>query len=159
MEENGLVTSDGTKVLTVEEYDRFINKIPEKFRAIFEVNMITGLRYVELQRLHDNPAWYVRSRNQIILPKEAQKKVKQKQVKRTIDRLPSTFPYIFEKFINGKTPPYRTVWYDDLGRWSESAGICPLVTPKTPRKTIESWMLKRQVSQRLRSTQRQDTIL
>lgn len=25
-----------------------------KFRPIFEVNTITGLRYVELQRLHDN---------------------------------------------------------------------------------------------------------
>jgi hypothetical protein len=27
--ENGLVTADGTKVLTVEEYDRFIGAIPE----------------------------------------------------------------------------------------------------------------------------------
>jgi len=92
--ENGLVTSDGTKVLTVEEFDRFIQAIPEKSRAIFEVNSITGLRYVELQRLYDNPDWYTRTRNQIILPKEAQKKVKQKQVKRTIDKLPSTFAWL-----------------------------------------------------------------
>ena len=52
--ENGLVTSDGTKVLTVEEYDRFVKAIPAKFRPIFEVNTITGLRYIELQRLHKN---------------------------------------------------------------------------------------------------------
>lgn len=42
--ENGLVTADGTKVLTVAEYDKFVNFIPIKFRPIFEVNTITGLR-------------------------------------------------------------------------------------------------------------------
>ena len=54
--ENGLATADGTKVLTVEEYDKFINAIPESMKAIFEINTITGLRYIELQRLYDNPA-------------------------------------------------------------------------------------------------------
>jgi hypothetical protein len=72
------VTPDGTKVLTVAEYDRFVNFIPAKFKPIFEVNTITGLRYVELQRLHEHEEWYYTERNQIILPKEAQKKVKQK---------------------------------------------------------------------------------
>ena len=76
--ENGLVTADGTKVLTVEEYERFINAIPEAMKAIFEINTITGLRYIELQRLYENPQWYYKERNQIILPKEAQKKEKQK---------------------------------------------------------------------------------
>ena len=61
--ENGLVTGDGTKILTVEEYDKFRQAIPESKRVIFEVNTITGLRYVELQRLYDNPVWY--SRNEI----------------------------------------------------------------------------------------------
>ena len=94
MQENGLVTSDGTKVLTVEEYDHFIQCIPESMRIIFVLNCMTGMRYVELQRLYENPQWYYRDRNQIILPKEAQKKVKQKLPKRTIDRLPSTFEWL-----------------------------------------------------------------
>jgi len=93
--ENGLVTSDGTKVLTVEEFDRLKNSIHKTAKALFELNVITGLRYVEVQRLYENPTWYHETRNQIILPKEAQRKVKQKQIKRTIDKLPSTFPYIF----------------------------------------------------------------
>jgi hypothetical protein len=46
--ENRLVTADGIKVLTVEEYDRFFQTVPNKFRPIFEVNTITGLRYIEL---------------------------------------------------------------------------------------------------------------
>ena len=106
--ENGLVTSDGTKILTVEEYDRFVQTVPNKFRPIFEVNTITGLRYIELQRLYQNPGWYFQERNQIILPKEAQKKVKQKAPKRTIDKLPSTFPYLFNAFLDGRRPPERT---------------------------------------------------
>jgi site-specific recombinase XerC len=140
--ENGLVTADGTKVLTVAEYDKFVNFIPIKFRPIFEVNTITGLRYVELQRLHDHDEWYYTERNQIILPKEAQRKVKQKLVKRTIDKLPATFPYIFKAFVEGRRPPERTTWFENLERWSHKAGISPKVNPKTPRKTIESWMLK-----------------
>ena len=139
---NGLVTADGTKVLNVEEYDKFLLAIPERMRAIFEVNSITGMRYVEIQRLYDNPSWYLRDRNQIVLPKEAQKKVKQKLVKRTVDKLPYVFPYIFEKFVAGPRPPDRTSWNRDLARWSKKAGIEPKVGPKTPRKTIESWMLK-----------------
>lgn len=140
--ENGLVTGDGTKVLTVEEYDIFIQAIPEPKRAIFEINTITGLRYVELQRLHDNPIWYFKERNQIILPKEAQQKVKQKLPKRTIDKLPSTFPYIFKQYVEGPRPPERSSWNRDLERWSKKAGINPKIGNKTPRKTIESWMLK-----------------
>jgi site-specific recombinase XerC len=141
-EQNGLVTADGTKVLTVEEYDKFLQVIPESKKVIFEINTITGLRYVELQRLHANPQWYFKARNQIILPHEAQLKVKQKAPKRTIDKLPSTFAYLFKLFTEGKRPPERTSWNQDLARWSMKAGISPKVNTKTPRKSIESWMLK-----------------
>ena len=140
--ENGLVTSDGTKVLTVEEFDRLKNSIHKTAKALFELNVITGLRYVEVQRLYENPTWYHETRNQIILPKEAQRKVKQKQIKRTIDKLPSTFSYIFNFFLEGRKPPESSAWNRDLARWSEIAGINPKAGPKTPRKTIESWMLK-----------------
>ncbi len=139
---DGLVTGDGTKVLTVEEFDKYLLSIPARYRTAFEINVITGLRYVELQRLHDNPKWYSESRNQIILPPEAQKKVKQKLIKRTVDKLPTTFKHIFKDFINSPRPPDRTAWFKDLARWSAKAGINPKVGPKTPRKTIESWMLK-----------------
>ena len=140
--ENGLVTSDGTKVLTVEEYDKFIQSMPKKRKITFEINVITGLRYVELQRLYDNPDWYSELRNQILLPPAAQKKVKQKLVKRTIDKLPSTFPYLFKAFLEAPRPPEQSSWNRNLSRWSIKAGIEPHIKPKTPRKTIESWMLK-----------------
>jgi len=62
--------------------------------------------------------------------------------KRTIDKLPSTFPYIFKQFIVGHRPPERSSWNRDLTRWSLKAGLSPKVGPKSSRKTIESWMLK-----------------
>lgn len=140
--DSGLVTSDGTKILTVEEYDRFINTLKDKWRTLFEISTITGLRYIELQRLHDHPEWYIRHRNQIILPSDAQLKPKAILPKRTIDKLPSTFYYLFKDFVEGKRPPHRTSWNRNLERWSTDAGINPKIGPKTPRKTIESWMLK-----------------
>lgn len=136
------MTGDGTKVLNVEEFDSFILSIPKRYKTIFEVNTITGLRYIELQRLHDSPKWYNEARNQILLPAEAQKKVKQKLVKRTVDRLPSTFHYIFDEFVRGRRPPDRTAWYRDLKAWGKRAGFNDPIGPKTPRKTIESWLLK-----------------
>ena len=57
-------------------------------------------------------------------------------------KLPATFSYVFSHFLNGKKPPYRSSWNKDLARWSEKADVNPKVGPKTPRKTIESWMLK-----------------
>ena len=45
-------------------------------KATFETNTITGLQYIELQRLYENPQWHYKERNQIILPKEARIKKK-----------------------------------------------------------------------------------
>lgn len=57
------------------------------------------MRYAEIQRLYDHPEWYSESRNQIRLNEDAQKKVKRKAKERTIDLLPSTFPYILDQFF------------------------------------------------------------
>ena len=91
------------------------------------------LIWVLLQRSYENPSWYIPDKNQIIIPKEAQKKVKQKQIKKTIDRFPSTFHYIFKDFVEGRNPPVRNTWLEDLARRSEATGIEPDVSPKTPR--------------------------
>ena len=49
---------------------------------------------------------------------------------------------LFKQFLSGKRPPERSSWNRDLARWSKNAEIDPKVGNKTPRKTIESWMLK-----------------
>jgi hypothetical protein len=64
-------------------------------------------------------------RNQIILSKETQRKVKQKLVKRTIDKLPVTFPYLFKAFLKCKKPPARNNWFENLEKWSYKASVTP----------------------------------
>lgn len=34
---NGLVTGDGTKVLNVEEFDKFLACVPKRYRPVFEL--------------------------------------------------------------------------------------------------------------------------
>jgi hypothetical protein len=134
---NGLVTEDGTRILTVNEYDKFIRCIPKSMRAIFEVNMLTGLKYVELQQLYDNPQWYFKKSDKIIFPKETQRNGKQKVL-----CMPHAFSNLFSIFLNNKKPPYRSSWNKDLARWSVEANINPKVGLKTPKKTIEIWLFK-----------------
>ncbi len=55
--DNGLVTSDGTKVLTVAEYDQYVNFHSNEVQTYFELNTITSIRYVALQRPHDHEDW------------------------------------------------------------------------------------------------------
>ncbi len=71
----------------------------KRHKTLFELSTITGMRYAEIQRLYDHPEWYSESRNQIRLNEDAQKKVKRKAKERTIDLLPSTFPYILDQFF------------------------------------------------------------
>jgi hypothetical protein len=63
--------------------------------------------------------------------KEAQRRVKQKLVKRTINKLPATFPYFFKAFLEFKKPPVRNTWFEDLERWSHKAGITSKVNPNS----------------------------
>lgn len=134
---NRLVTEDGTRILTVDEYDRFIRCIPNSMKSIFVINMVTGLKYVELQQLYDHPEWYHKKIHKVILPKKTKTGGEQKVL-----MVPPIFSNVFPIFIKNKKPPYRSSWNKDLARWSLKININPKIGPKTPRKTIEIWMLK-----------------
>ncbi|AKB82217.1 hypothetical protein MSBR3_1639 [Methanosarcina barkeri 3] len=134
---------NGIRIFVPVEYDRFKAGIPKKrHKTLFELSTITGMRYAEIQRLYDHPEWYSESRNQIRLNEDAQKKVKRKAKERTIDLLPSTFPYILDQFFNGPAPPDIDTWNQDLKRWAIKTNFNPFgISAKTTRKSIESWML------------------
>jgi integrase len=87
------------KILTPSEYKALKFEIPkERHKTILDILLITGLRYEELRRLYDNPQWYNEKNNLIHLPEVAQKKVKRRQLERTIHPLPSMFSYMFRDF-------------------------------------------------------------
>jgi len=94
------------RILTPREYKALRAAALKNYhRTIFDILLITGMRYVELQRLYDNPSWYNEKNNLIHLPEAAQKKVKRRQLERTIHPLPSMFSYLFKQFIEAQRPP------------------------------------------------------
>lgn len=131
------------RILTPKEYEALKAAIPkDQHKTILDILLITGMRYAELLRLYDNPAWYNEKRNIIHLPEEAQKKHKRRQLERTIHPLPSMFNYLLKDFWQVRKPPLESTWNKNLQRWAISAGINPYgLSVKSSRKTLESWLI------------------
>jgi Phage integrase family. len=131
------------RILTPNEYEQLKNAVPKaSHKTIFEILLITGMRYAELLKFYDHSEWYNEKRNLIHLPEEAQKKVKRRQLERTIHPLPSMFSYILNDFLEGKKPPLEATWNKNLQRWAVAADINPYgLSVKTTRKTLESWCI------------------
>lgn len=142
-ENRHLYTAGEIRILTVQEYQRLENAIPkDEYKRILKICFITGLRYIEIQRLFDNPEWYNKQRNIIHLASDGQRKHERTQKERTIHPLPSMFDDTMSFFFAGCRPPEQTSWNRDLQRWSRIAGIHPYgISAKTSRKSLESWMI------------------
>lgn len=138
-----LYTAGEIRVLTVEEYKKLENAIPkDDYKIILKVLLVTGMRYIEVQRLYDNPIWYNKQRNIIHLDSNGQKKHERTQKERTIQPLPAMFSDTMKLFFSGCRPPEQTSWNRDLQRWCRIAGIHPYgISAKSSRKTLESWMI------------------
>jgi integrase len=138
-----LYSAGEIRILTVDEYQKLEEAIPkDEHKIILKVLLITGMRFIELQRLYDNPEWYNQKRNHIHLPPEGQKKHKRTQKERTIHPLPSMFSDTMKLFFSGCRPPHESSWNRNIQRWSRIAGLNPYgISAKTTRKTIESWMV------------------
>lgn len=131
------------RILTQKEYEALKAVIPKDYhKTIFDILLITGMRYAELLRLYEHHEWYNEKRNIIHLPEEAQRKHKRRQLERTIHPLPSMFNYSIKAFWQANKPPLEATWNKNLQRWSQEVEINPYgISVKTTRKTIESWMI------------------
>jgi len=101
--------------------------------------LLTGLRFVEAQRLQENPDWF--DRRFIHLPEWAQRKAKRKQRERWVklsDKGKTVLPFFFKT----RPLPDWGVWTGNLQRWAGRAHLDPRsLSVKTTRKTWESWLL------------------
>ena len=101
--------------------------------------ILSGLRYVEAQRVQGNPDW-VEGRF-IHLPEEAQRKAKRTQLERWV-KLSDKGKTLIRFFF--KTPPlpdWKT-WVENLDRWAGREGLDPTgLSVKSTIKTWESWLL------------------
>ena len=138
-----ITTKKGAKIriLTPGEYDKLIQTITTNhLRTLLNICFFTGMRYVEIQRLHQHPEYWRRVRQVIYLDRSAQRRVKRTNPERWVPVVPQIqgeLPYFFKN----KQPPVIKVWNENLKRWAEKAGITTEgITPKMTRASIETWM-------------------
>jgi len=129
------------RVLRPNEAKVLIKAIPKESNVTkFEALLYSGMRYVELQRLFDNPQWF--NGEHIHLTKEAIKK-KKIGVKERYVHLNPIGRRIIKAFLKVDKPlPSYKDWTENLERWAKMAGIeSNRLGPKTTRKTWECWLV------------------
>ncbi len=134
------ILKGGVRILRPNEYE-FLREGARTLdnQTRLDVLLLTGLRYIEAQRLQKNLDWL--DSRFIHLPEYAQKKAKRKQKERWVklsNKGMTILPYFFKV-----TPlPTYGAWTENLERWAKRAGLTlEGLSPKTTRKTWESWMV------------------
>ena len=134
------ILKSGVRILRPREYE-VLRKEAVKLekQTQLDVLLLTGLRYVEAQRLQRHPEWF--DGKFIYLPEMAVRKAKRKQRERWV-RLTPRAAAILPFFYKTKPLPTWKGWALNLKRWAEKAGLNPEgLSTKTTRKTWESWLM------------------
>ena len=134
------ILKSGVRILRPSEYDKLregTRTLENRTRS--DALLLTGLRYVEAQRLQGNPDWV--DGRFIHLPAFAQRKVKRQQRERWI-KLSSKGMSIIPYFLKTRALPTWKAWSEDLRRWATNSQLDPTgLGPKSMRKTWESWLV------------------
>ena len=142
-----MILKNGTRILTPSEVDSLFDSLCEerkckhKWYEIFNALLYTGMRYVELQRFHEHPEWFLKNRMVIHLPREATKKKKRVYLERYVYLSSQGMVHItnFLKYVD--EIPSRTI----ANKILRSAGASSIgekgLSAKTFRKTWESWLV------------------
>lgn len=134
------ILKGGVRILRPCEYEllrRGAEKLANQVRL--DALLLTGLRYVEAQRLREHPEWF--DGKFIHLPEYAQLKAKRRQRERWV-RLNPQGQQILPFFFKGPPLPSWKAWSEALRRWAARANLDPAgLGPKTTRKTWESWLV------------------
>lgn len=128
------------RTLRPDEYEAIRAAIPKSSEQVqLDALLLTGMRYVEAQRLHDHPDWF--DGNFVYLPSAAVLKLFIKQKERYV-KLNGLGKETLPKFFQVKNLPTPETWRENLTRWATKAGLDPIgLGPKTTRKTLESWLV------------------
>ena len=134
------ILKSDVRILRPTEYERFregARTLENQTRS--DALLLTGLRYVEAQRLQSNHDWV--DGRFIHLPALAQRKTKRTQKERWV-RLSSKDATLLPFLFKTKPLPTWKGWTQNLERWATNAGLDSVgLGPKTLRKTWESWLV------------------
>ena len=139
--------TDAYRILTPSEYLALLDAIPKEHHEMqVRTMMNTGMRYRELQAFADNLPWFDAKNNAITLPAGYCKT----NISRHVHLTP-TFSRELAKYLlrhRSLEFPDRHAMNQNLKRWWRSQGETQysslvewLPTPKTFRKSWESWLL------------------
>jgi hypothetical protein len=140
-EKSDIITKSNIRILRPYECRRLIDVIPKvEYVDKFEALLYSGLRFIEAQRLYDNPEWF--NGVTVHLTKEAIKKKKATISERYV-HLNQPGRSAVKHFLDGdKNLPVYNTWVENLERWMIKAQLYPIgMSPKTTRKTWESWLV------------------
>ncbi|OLE74583.1 hypothetical protein AUG19_08405 [archaeon 13_1_20CM_2_54_9] len=134
------ILKSGVRILRPVEYEQLREgaaTLENQTRS--DALLLTGLRYIEAQRLQTNPKWV--DGRFIHLPPSAQRKAKRQQRERWV-RLSSKGASLLPYFFKTKPLPIWKGWTQNMERWATKAGLDPAgLGPKTLRKSWESWLV------------------
>jgi len=89
--------------------------------------------------LRENKDWF--DGTFIHLPEAAPLKAKRKQKERWV-RVSPRGSSVLQYFFTSKALPSYKTWTENLQRWAKRSGLDPIgLSPKTTRKTWESWLV------------------
>jgi integrase len=111
-----------------------------EYQTMLEALLYTGTRYVELQRVQENPDWF--DGEFLHLPYDAVKKDKRTQYERWV-RLNQQGRTTLKFFLRlgTKLPSYQS-WSMNMKRWARNVGMeTKWLSSKCTRKTWESWLM------------------
>jgi integrase len=132
------IIKEKVRILRPHEAKMIIEQGIPKFQhqLLFKSLLYTGARYIEVQRLKENPEWF--DGDFIKLP-SLKKKARQKE--RWI-RLNPRGKEIISSYVNSEySLPTKVTWRENLRRWASSCNLSPEgLCAKTTRKTWESWL-------------------
>lgn len=101
--------------------------------------LYTGMRYVEVKRLHENPSWF--DGHSLHLPPSAMFKAMRRMLDRWVN-LNERGRGILPLFLKDKNLPGYSSFGQSIEQWARNAGLDPIgLGPKSLRKTWESWLV------------------
>jgi integrase len=140
-----VIPKSGVGILKPKEVKLILKEITNpRHRVGFLFLLLSGMRYVEAQRLQKNPKWIDPDTGFILLPEEAQLKAERSQLERTVRLTPLGREMARQFVLKENKLPSQAGWNEDLKRWAKNAGIetrddCT-ISSKTLRKTCECWL-------------------
>lgn len=140
------IIKKNVRILRPSEYELLKTAMDKKHKAMADGLLLTGLRYIEAEKLQLNPEWWEGwsggDRMKFInLPPDASEKAKASYTERSVRLSSMGIKAMSDFLIEDAKLPTRGGWDWLMKKWATEAGLDERgMCAKTTRKTWESWL-------------------